>query len=231
MERLCSLYHPPVLAYFQSHVTEKADAEDLTQELFRQFLHHKTWLRFDASKGRFRHFLLCIAGSALKNWNRNRGALKRGGGQPLQSFDLLVDAGLEPEAPPDGGELAFDREWARTVVAEAWRLMEVAAARSSKRTARFAVLRRFLPGGEAPPTYADAAAALSTSVGHVKAYVHRLREEFRGNVRWLIAATVPSSAEVTGEMAHLCAVMSAGHVPDPQPGGDSLSHSPADGLF
>ncbi len=230
LDELCRRYHAPVLAYFRSHVPVREDAEDLTQELFRQLLEKQTWFRADVSRGRFRYFLLCIAGTALKNWLKARGTQKRGGRQLVQSLDLLVSSGIEPAAPDDHAELAFDREWARTVMAAAWQQLENAAARTPRRAARFAVLRRFLPGSEAPPTYAAAAGDLGTSVDNVKSFIHRLREDFRDTVRRIIADTVLSGEEVPGEMAHLAAVMAAGHVP-PEPQGENiLPHLAGDGL-
>lgn len=223
LDELCRRYHAPVLAYFRSHVPVREDAEDLTQELFRQLLVKQIWFRADVSRGRFRYFLMCIAGTALKNWLKARGTQKRGGRELAQSLDLLMNSGHEPAAPDDHAELAFDREWARTVMTAAWQQMANVAARTPRRAARFAVLRRFLPGSEAPPTYAAAAEALSTSADNVKSFIHRLREDFRDTVRRIIADTVLSGEDVPGEMEHLAAVMAAGHVPSDPPGENILS--------
>ena len=230
LEELCRRYHAPVLAYFKANAPVREDAEDLTQELFAQMLRKQSWLRADIERGQFRSFLLGIAVNALRSWLKARARLKRGGCFSLHSLDLLMDCGWQPAAPPDPAELVFDREWARTVMSAAWRQVEDAASRTPQRAARFAVLRRFLPASGAPPTYADAAGALDTSVDNVKSWIHRLRDDFRDAVRRVIAETVHSGDEVAGEMDYLAAIMTAGQIaPRPQTR-NSLSPLDADGL-
>lgn len=231
LAELCRRYHGPVQAYIRTKVPSLEDAQDLTQELFGQMLEKRSWRRADGDRGQFRSYLLAIAANAVRNWWRMRNADKRGGGQPLQSLDLLAEAGWEPAAPENGEDLIFDREWALTVLTAAWRQLEAAAAVSPDKSARFTVLRRFLPGSEAPPAYADAAASLETSLDNVKSLIHRLREDFRDAVSGVISDTVLSRDEVAGEMDHLCAVMAAGHVPAPPRPADFLQPSTADGLY
>lgn len=230
LAELCRRYHGPVLAYFRAHAPSHEDAEDLTQELFRQMLEKRSWRRADETRGQFRGFLRGIAANALRNFIKARGAEKRGGGRMLHSLDLLAEAGWEPAAPDDGADLVFDREWAVSVLTAAFRQLEGAAAVSPDKSERFTILRRFLPGSEAPPTYAAAADLLDTTVDNVKSFIHRLREDFRDAVRQVISDTVLSRTEVDAEMDHLCAVMTAGHVPVPQRAAESLQPSAAEGL-
>lgn len=230
LAELCRRYHGPVLAYIRTKVPVREDAEDLTQEMFRQMLEKRSWRRADEARGQFRGYLRAIAANAIRNWWKMRGTGKRGGGRTVHSLDLLAEAGWEPAAPDDGADLMFDREWALTVLAVAFRQLEGAAAVSPDKSARFAFLRRFLPGSEAPPTYAAAAAALETSVDNVKTLIHRLRDDFRAAVLRVISDTVLSPGEVAGEMEHLGAVMTAGHVPAPPRAADFSQPSAADGL-
>ena len=231
LEELCRRYHAPVLAYFKAKTPCLEDAEDLTQEMFAQMLRKQSWLRADIARGQFRSFLLGIAANALRSWLKARAAQKRGGAFSIQSLDLLMDFGWQPSAPPDHAELIFDREWACTVMGAAWRQMVDSASRTPQRAARFAVLRRFLPGSSGPPTYTDAAAALDTTVDNVKSCIHRLREDFRDAVRRVIGETVLSSDGVAGETAHLAAVMAASQIPSGPPDENSLSPLDTDGLF
>src|SRR5262249_18988279 len=78
---LCRLYWYPLYAYVRRRGYSHADAEDLTQEFFAQLV-EKGWLAgVQASRGRFRSFLLTACQHFLANeWDRVC-AQRRGGGR------------------------------------------------------------------------------------------------------------------------------------------------------
>lgn len=231
LNELCRRYRAPVLAFFRSKSLTVEDAEDLTQALFRKMLENRTWMRADAARGRFRNYLMAIAFNALRSWNKVAHAAKRGGSAGTVSLDFLNDAGWEPQAPDDGVALEFDREWACSVMSGAWRHLEASASATPEKAARFAVLRRFLPGSEAPPSYETAAAELGTSLDNVRTLIFRLRDDFRGALRREVEDTLMESGDIEDEMAHLRKIMTASHGAGLNRTTDILKHSGSDGLM
>src|SRR5579859_6423650 len=58
LEAICKLYWPPLFAYVRRSGYPEADAQDVTQEFFRQLL-EKRWLEdVDREKGKLRTFLM-----------------------------------------------------------------------------------------------------------------------------------------------------------------------------
>jgi RNA polymerase sigma-70 factor (ECF subfamily) len=205
LEELCRLYRNPVLAFYRARLPSYEDACDLTQQLFERLLERRIWKRADASKGRFRSYLLTVAKNLIIEWKKNgTGGLARG-------FEAAGADGWEPVAPDDDAALAFDREWACSVLAAAWDRVERSASDSPVKAARFKVLRRFLPGTGTPPTHEDAAALLGVGVDHVRTLISRLRADFRTALRTETGRTVSSRAELEAELDYLHSVMLAGH--------------------
>jgi hypothetical protein len=64
LEQLCHTYWFPLYAYARRRGFSKEDAEDLTQEFFRQLLERRWLADADRNKGRLRAFL--INGAAEK---------------------------------------------------------------------------------------------------------------------------------------------------------------------
>lgn len=209
LEELCRRYRAPVLAFFLGRVPRREDAEDLTQTMFAYLVQEGLWRRADAAKGRFRSLVLRVARCALARWWRNGLRERHKDGEPAQSLDLLLEEGHEPPAAMEEGA-PFDYAWACAAVAAALTRLESEAAVSPREAARFAVLRRLLPGSEAPPSYEEAAAELGVPAGSVKTYIHRLRADFRSALRAEIAQTLGSREDLEEEIAHLGRVLAAG---------------------
>jgi DNA-directed RNA polymerase specialized sigma24 family protein len=158
----------------------------------------------DASRGRFRSFLL----TALKNFAANEYernlAMKRGGGVELLSLDFQTAEGrLGLELPSDETpERVFDRRWALTLLDRAFNRLH-AQTMSAGKQRHFEELKAYLTGEQPLATYAQAATALGVSEGAVKVAVHRLRRQFRDLLREEIEQTVSSPDDVEDEMRHL----------------------------
>jgi RNA polymerase sigma-70 factor (ECF subfamily) len=207
LNELCRRYRGPVLSFFQSKCLSSEDAEDLTQSLFAQLLHNRLLLRADGSKGRFRNYLLAIATNAHRTWRKTANSLKRGRGVAALSLEQLAVSNWEPAESDDESTSRFDQEWAFSVISATWRSVEDQYTRTPEQAARFAVLRRFLPGHEAAPTYEAAAAELGIPIDHVKTLIYRLRNSFRRVIREQIADTLLSREELDDEMNYLHEVM------------------------
>src|SRR5262249_32511535 len=81
LEKLCRTYWRPIYAYLRRNGYSEADGQDLTQQFFAELLRRNDFGRVDASKGKFRTFLLTCLGHFLSNRRDYEQAAKRGGGQ------------------------------------------------------------------------------------------------------------------------------------------------------
>ena len=87
LENLCRSYWYPLYAFLRRQGYATADAKDLTQAFFANFLQKNFLLAVNPAKGKFRSFLLMALKHFLANeWDRAH-AVKRGGGQPAISLD------------------------------------------------------------------------------------------------------------------------------------------------
>ncbi|SRR6266568_4658194 len=87
LEVLCRQYWPPVYAFIRRRGQQPDDAQDLTQEFFARLLEKNFVQSADASKGKFRTFLLTAVTRFLINDRERAQAQKRGGGRALFSLD------------------------------------------------------------------------------------------------------------------------------------------------
>ncbi|MBM3878507.1 MAG: sigma-70 family RNA polymerase sigma factor [Verrucomicrobia bacterium] len=208
LEKLCRTYWYPLYAYVRRRGYGHDDAQDLTQAFLFQLLQRRSFARADRSRGRLRSFLLGGLYYFLADEHERANAGKRGGRQPVLSFDALAAHeryGLEPvdQRSPDR---LFERQWALTVLDRVLARLE-GEFREAGKADLFQRLREFLVAGTADETYADAAAGLGMSRDAVKKAVHRLRRRYHELFCEEIAQTVADPAEVEDELRHLCAVM------------------------
>lgn len=208
LERLCQTYWPAVHAFIARRGKSPEDAKDLTQGFFARLL-EKDWLRAaDATKGRFRTFLLTAVTRFLANERDRSDALKRGGGQVPFSLNVPeVEPGGIPE-PVDGAtpEAVFERRWAETLLNRVLERLQ-AEFDGGGRTGRFEALKGFLTEDRGETSYAEVAARLGISQAAVKSGIHRLRQRYGELVREEIAETVDSPDEVEAEIRHLLNVL------------------------
>lgn len=209
LEQLCRHYWHPLYAYVRRAGYSREEAEDLTQEFYARLLAQNTVAKADPERGRFRSFLLASLKNFLANeWEKAR-AQKRGGG--VQHFPLEFDTAetriIEPVAPGDTPDCAFDRQWALA-------LLDVVLGKLRReytdagRDELFLGLKDTLAGGRAEIPYRDLGAQLSLSEGAVKVAAHRLRQRYRGLLREEIANTVAGPVEAEEELRHLFSALS-----------------------
>jgi RNA polymerase sigma-70 factor (ECF subfamily) len=151
LERLAKQYWNPVFHYAQA--LSKADAEDLTQQFFAMLLARRDLEKLSPERGSFRGFLK----TALRNFVMSAG----------RAASLRATVPLKEEADFRSPEQAFDREWARGVLAEA-----VARLRKESAPASFEIFREYCLE-ESGASYADLAKRHKVSEDDVR---NRLRE-------------------------------------------------------
>jgi RNA polymerase sigma factor (sigma-70 family) len=205
MERLCRTYWYPLYVFVRRKGNTHEDASDLTQAFFARFL-EKGYLRsVDASRGKFRTFLLTSMTHFLANeWDRGQ-TQRRGGGFKILSLDAVSAEEryrLEPveQATP---ETIFERRWAQTVMGI---VLDRLAVETDEK--RFEVLKGFLLEDKGAVSYDEAAAQLGISVAAITSAIHRMRARFRALLFDEIANTVETPDAVEPEIRHLLAALS-----------------------
>lgn len=208
LEKLCRAYWPPVYTFVRRRGHSPEDAQDLTQGFFARLI-EKEWLSaVDATKGRFRTFVLTAVTRFLANEYDRTQALKRGGGQIFIPIDATDAEGRCLWEPSDPGtpESAYDEAWAETLLERVLdRLKTEFAAQGND--ARFEILKSFLTDDRGAMPYAEAATQLGLTEAGVRTSVHRLRRRYGELVREEIAQTVSSEEEAEEELNHLLAVL------------------------
>src|SRR3954466_11736357 len=114
LDLLCRRYWPPIYAFIRRRGHGPDDAKDLTQEFFARLLEKNYVESADASKGRFRTFLLTAVTRFLINQRDRMRTKKRGGGQIHFSLDDLNSENSLLNEPADKAtpETIYERCWA-----------------------------------------------------------------------------------------------------------------------
>ncbi len=105
-------------------------------------------------------------------------------------------------------ETIFEREWAVAAVDSSLARLEEDFVKRSKRDV-FLALKPFLLGDQPQGAYERVAEELKISSGAVRTGVHRLRHEFRIQLRREVAKTVESPDQIEDEMRHLRSALSS----------------------
>lgn len=201
LDDLCRRYWSPLKQFIRARGYEEAEAADLTQAFLLHLMERSAFRKADHLRGRFRSFLLGALVRFLGDERDRRLAQKRGGQIHHTS---LNEAALEA-AVPRGDEpaaQAFDRAWAVAVLRSALSRVQQEYANAGQESL-FLVLRDFLPGATATPSYEATAARLGISVSAFTSELHRLRLRARTCLREEVAATVSAPHEIEEELAHL----------------------------
>ncbi len=203
LSSLCETYQPPVLAYVRAHVADRDEAEDLTQAFFVHLLERRLASKADRERGRFRAFLLTSLKHFLASERERASALRRGGGSeqlPAAIIDFVPDANPGPDE-------AFEQEWAKTVLREAMRRLELEARRAG-RDAMFTELRRYLAEAPTEGEYESLAELFGMRPNTVAVAVHRLRARLQDVVREVVADTARDNKEVESELRSMRTALS-----------------------
>lgn len=208
LERLCRTYWFPLFAFIHRWGHSEEDAKDLTQKFFASLLARNDFRTVNASKGRFRTFLLVSLTHFLSNERDRAHATKRGGGQTAISFDEMTPEQwrrYEPATNLSPDQL-FDQRWAMTLLSAGLKRLEAEMFAAGKQQ-QFQALKAFLTNEPAEGEYAAVAHRIGGTNQSVAVAVHRLRQRYRELVRAEVAQTVSSPLEVEEEMRHLRAAL------------------------
>lgn len=207
LESLCRIYWRPIYSYARFQGIAPADAEDLTQSFFSFVLEKDLFASADSELGKMRNYLLTAFGRHIKHWQRQAGALKRGGGREMLSLEAsLAEDEITIHVPdPRTPESAYQRLCALRLIESA--VDQLAAEQTAAgKAALFAALRpRLDPTQAASGSDAELAQHLGLSHDAVRQNVSRLRKRFREILKELVASTLvtPTEEAVQEELAAL----------------------------
>jgi RNA polymerase sigma factor (sigma-70 family) len=208
LDELCRAYWYPLYAFVRRQGHAPADAQDLTQAFFAQFLAKKYLKRADPARGRFRTFLLaCLRNFLANEWDRAH-ARKRGGDEPPISIDEReAESRYRHESvDTNSPDRLFERRWALTLIE---RVLD-ALQREYEQAGRgelFEQLKTTLSGDRKTLPYGEIAAQLHMNEGAVKVAVHRLRKRYKALFRQEIAQTVERPEDIEEELRHVVAAL------------------------
>jgi RNA polymerase sigma factor (sigma-70 family) len=208
LEALCRAYWYPLYAYIRRAGRDPEDAKDLTQAFLAHLLEKGALSLVDRDRGRFRTFLLTALKNYLVDTARRRTAVKRGGGQPLESLER--DDGEEQYQfePADLGspDVLYERGWARAVLEQSLaRLREEYAC--SRNGPGFEALKEYVWGERSGCSCAELGEEIGISEEAAKKAVQRMRRRFAQLVREQIAETVSTPADLEDELRHLASLL------------------------
>lgn len=195
LNQLCRDYWRPVKIIIQGRGAPAERVEDLTQEFFMQLMEKGFFKKADPQQGSFRSFMLGALRYFLADDAKRTMAEKRGGKlQRVELEDYSQSVAID--------ETQFDAAWAELLFDRVYGRVENEV-RMKRGVVGWEALKQFLPGSDAPITYAELADALGMSEGGAKTEVFRLRERFRDGLRSEVGKTVGAPHEIDDELAYL----------------------------
>ena len=204
LAELCQVYWYPLYAYARGLGRSSEDAQDLTQGFFEHMLESGLVASADATKGRFRSFLLQCFRNFIASDHAKAACQKRGGGKPILSLDTAgAEAKFAREISDHGSpDSIYERNWARAVLDDVMVQLEQEFAANGRERA-FRILRPLLQGDDDAWSCAEVAKELATSTQTVRVMVYRLRRRYRERLNAVVLRTVGSAAEVDDELRYL----------------------------
>jgi len=198
---LCDAYYEPVVAYLRGVVHDADAAREMSHAFFAEMLAGGRISTADASRGRFRSYLLGAVKHFVGHQRETARRMKRGGGAEALSLD-------EPEAVevPDARQLSpdaeFDRQWAITVISRSMEALRAECV-AQGRAAFFDAVSGILSGQASHGDQTVLAAACGMSFDAFRMAVNRLKKRLRECVKDEVAGTLEDPAAVQEEMETL----------------------------
>ena len=202
---LCDAYYEPVVAYLRGVLRDSEAAREMSHAFFASLLAGGKIHTAAPEQGRFRFYVLGAVRHFVAHQRESDQRLRRGGGVRPLSLDedseespALAVADTTEVSP----EVAFDRQWAVTVLARAMDQLQSECAAEGK-SALFEPLRPWLLGEAGHGDQAAIAGTLGLTPGAMKTAVSRMRNRFRQCVKAEIAGTLSDAGAVEDEMQSL----------------------------
>jgi RNA polymerase sigma-70 factor (ECF subfamily) len=207
LEAVCRAYWYPLYAYARRCGQTPHDAQDLTQEFFRQLL-AKRWLEAaDREKGKLRTFLVVALKNFMRKEWRRASAQRRGGGRKEVVFDtVFAESRYATDSHAAAPDEIFDRQWALT-------LLDLTVERlrgefeMAGRPRDFDALKGCLMAERGAIDYGTMAEKLGLNEGAARVAAHRLRKRFREIYREEISQTLAEGEDLETELRHLAAAL------------------------
>lgn len=208
LAELCKTYWRPLYFFTRRRGYDHHRAEDIVQSFFLGLIESKTLARADPLKGKFRNYLLTALQNYMASDHIRNNTLKRGGGQlvSIEDADLESKFFAAQTSPPLPPETAFEREWAMSAVEAALSRLKEDFKRRGKKDI-FDALQPFLSSDQPPGTYEDTAIRLGLSHGALRTGIHRLRADFRTQLRREVARTIDTPDQIEEEMRYLRTIL------------------------
>jgi RNA polymerase sigma factor (sigma-70 family) len=210
LSELCRIYWRPLYFFLRRHGSSSADAQDLTQGFFADFIATRAYTRTERGKGRFRSFLLGALKRFLADARDYAHAQKRGGGILLVPLDQEAITEVEARFASAEGwstEESFDREWAAAVLRQAFNRLGEESALAGKGDL-FAALKPHLSAtADDRVPYEEISRRLQRPAVTLRSDVLRLRSRYRTILREEVRDTVAEDGEVDEELRYLCRVL------------------------
>lgn len=204
---LCQDYWRPLFHFARRCGATPEEAQDLTQGYLCELLEYNSIARVDRGRGRFRTFLMAGFQKHMRNAERHRSALKRGGGQVVISLDAAAAAGWLPESSdPETPERHFERNWALSLLDRVMLRLRSEYERAA-RLPVFETLQPYLTGGDRGPGHAELGRLAGMSEAAVATALHRMRRRYGELLREEVAETVAGPDEVEDELRYLLRVI------------------------
>lgn len=208
MERLAQTYWYPLYAFARRQGLNEADAKDSTQVFLARMVTGSLLQSVDASKGRFRSFLLSCYKNHLADERERAQAIKRGGQVEFVRLDTSgADALYRSEPMGLNSEDHYDRDWAQSLMAEVLEKLRLECARSRKLD-RFEALVLFLIDDPSTQEQAQLQNKLALGESGLRTALQRLRFRFGEYVWTEIARTVAEVEDVEEETRYLLGILS-----------------------
>ncbi|MBC8095985.1 MAG: sigma-70 family RNA polymerase sigma factor [Akkermansiaceae bacterium] len=203
-ESLAKCYWYPVYAHVRRRVSCPHEAQDLVQEFFATLLRRESLASVGPEKGRFRTFLLTSLKYFLSDQFQRASAGKRGGGQPVISFDAMeAEERLRFEpATNNSPDREFDRRWAAALIERALNRLQTEQT-ATGRAALFACLKEFLAREVEPGEYDPIAGQFNLTANAIAATVRRLRLRLRELAAEEAMQTTATMTDVEDELRQL----------------------------
>jgi DNA-directed RNA polymerase specialized sigma24 family protein len=205
LEALLQSYWGPIYAYIRRSGPSRDQAADLTQEFIAQVvLERDLFSRADPARGRFRTLLKSSLRNFLIDQHRRATARGRQPDRPALGGDALDR--LEPAAS-DKPAVAFDRQWAATILSIALDRLATDCAACGQQThwAVFesAVLHPTLGQSQPVPLESLAAGLSLSGPQQASSMVNTVRRKFRRILREVVAETVAGPGAADAELGDL----------------------------
>jgi len=210
LSELCETYYEPVVAFLRRSGRDVDSARETAHDFFAHVLEKPNLGGAAPGCGRFRNYLLGALKHHLSHRRERELRQKRGGNvetiplEPGTDTSPGINPSDEQRLPPDR---EFDRQWALHTLRRA---MDSLAAkwRAEGKADEFAALQPFVGGEATHGELASIAASRGENPATLRKTISRMRQDFRQEVKAVIAPTLPEARDTVEEMRDLLASLS-----------------------